>query len=121
MAEQLWVIRAGQSASYVDDFLAKKIVGVDFSELASDDLAAVGEQALKALGTSVREHGFAGQLSAFGFRVDVGDLVIVPRLPKTRDYLVGRITSPTGTWLTRPPSVTINAPWSGLGRSTGRT
>jgi len=94
MAEQLWVIRAGQGARYVADFLSGGIVGVDFREVASDDLAAVGEQALKARGGSAREHGFAGQLSAFGFRVDVGDIVVVPRLPKIRDYLVGRITSP---------------------------
>lgn len=94
MAEQLWVIRAGQSARYVDDFLAKRIVGVDFSDIASDDLVAVGEDALKARGTSQKEHVLAGQLSAFAFRVEVGDLVIVPRGSKIRDFLVGRVTSP---------------------------
>jgi hypothetical protein len=94
MAEQLWVIRAGSSASFAEDFLSGGIVGVDFSEIADDDLAVVGEEALKARGTSHREHVCAGQLSAFAFRVEVGDLVIVPRLPKVRDYLVGRVKGP---------------------------
>lgn len=94
MAEQLWVIRAGQGARYVDDFLAKRIVGVNFSEVASDDLAAVGDQALKARATNPSERTFTGQLSAFAFGVDVGDIVIVPRPPKVHDYLVGRVTSP---------------------------
>jgi hypothetical protein len=91
MAEQLWVIRAGQGARFVDDFLSGRIVGVDFSELASDDLAALGDRALKARATNPSERTFAGQLSAFAFGVDLGDLVIVPRLPKVRDYLVGRV------------------------------
>ena len=94
MAEQLWVIRAGPGACFVDDFLKGRVVGVDFSELASDDLAALGEQALKARATNPSERTGAGQLSAFAFGVDLGDLVIVPRLPKVRDYLVGRVTSP---------------------------
>jgi len=94
MAEQLWVIRAGQGARYVDDFLSGGIVGVDFSELASDDLTVLDNRALKARATDASERTFAGQLSAFAFGVDLGDLVIVPRLPKVRDYLVGRVTSP---------------------------
>src|ERR1035437_4761784 len=94
MAEQLWVIRAGPGACFVDDFLKRRIVGVDFSELAGDDLAALGDQALKARATNPSERTGAGQLSAFAFGVDLGDLVIVPRLPKVRDYLVGRVTSP---------------------------
>jgi len=94
MAEQLWVIRAGQGARYVDDFLSGGIVGVNFSEVATDDLVAVGEQALKARATNASERTFTGQLSAFAFGVDVGDIVLVPRLPKIRDHLVGRVTSP---------------------------
>ena len=94
MTEQLWVIRAGSGASFAEDFLSDGIVGVDFSEIADDDLALVGEEALKARGTSQREHVFAGQLSAFAFRIEVGDLVIVPGLPKIRDYLVGRVKGP---------------------------
>jgi hypothetical protein len=94
MAEQLWVIRAGSSASFAENFLSGGIVGVDFSEIAEDDLAVVGEDALKARGTNQREHVIAGQLSAFAFRVEVGDLVIVPRLPKVRDYLVGHVKGP---------------------------
>ena len=74
MTEQLWVIRAGSGACFAEDFLSGGIVGVDFSELASDDLAAVGEEALKVRGTSHREHVLAGQLSAFAFRVEVGGL-----------------------------------------------
>jgi hypothetical protein len=103
MAEQLWVIRAGQSARYVDDCLAKRIVGVDFSDVASDDLVAVGEQALRARATNPTERTLAGQLSAFAFGVAVGDIVIVPRLPKIHDYLVGRVTSPYMHVVNAPP------------------
>ena len=88
------MIRAGRGAPYADDFLSGGFVGVGFSELASDDLVAVGEQVLKARATNAKERVFAGQLSAFAFRVEVGDLVIVPRLPKIRDYLVGQVTGP---------------------------
>jgi hypothetical protein len=94
MAEQLWVIRAGQGARFVDDFLKGRIVGVDFSDVGIDDLAALGDEALKARATNPSERSSAGQLSAFAFGVDLGDLVIVPRLPKVHDYLVGRVTSP---------------------------
>ena len=103
MAEQLWVIRAGQGARYVDDFLSGRIVGVGFSELAGDDLEALGDQALKARGTNPTDRIFARQLSAFAFGVDVDDLVIVPRLPKIRDYLVGRITSSYRHVVDAPP------------------
>jgi hypothetical protein len=94
MSEQLWVVRAGRGARYVDGFLSGRIVGVDFHELASDDLAALGDQALRARATSPAERTFAGQLSAFAFGMEEGDLVIVPRLPKVRDYLVGRVAGP---------------------------
>ena len=103
MAEQLWVIRAGQGARYVADFLSGGIVGVNFAEVASDDLAAVGDQALKARATNPSERTFTGQLSAFAFGVDVGDIVIVPRLPKVHDYLVGRVTSPYMHVVNAPP------------------
>jgi hypothetical protein len=94
MAEQLWVIRAGSGARFADDFLSRGIVGVDFSDIGTDDLAALGDQALKARATNPKERASTGQLSAFAFRVEVGDLVIVPRLPKVHDYLVGRVASP---------------------------
>lgn len=94
MSEQLWVVRAGRGARYVDDFLSSSIVGVDFHELASDDLSALGEQALRARATNPAERTFAGQLSAFAFGMEEGDMVIVPRLPKVRDYLVGRVIGP---------------------------
>ena len=49
----------------MDNLLSARIVSVDFSELASDDLTALGDRALKARATDPSERRFAGQLSAF--------------------------------------------------------
>ncbi len=94
MTGQLWVIRAGEQARYISEFESGGYIAVGFRELATDDLVAVGPEALKARASGPTERNFAGQLANFAFNVEVDDLVVVPRLPKRRDYLVGRVTGP---------------------------
>jgi hypothetical protein len=94
MTGQLWVVRAGEQARYVSEFESGGYIAVGFRELATDDLVAAGPDAIKARATGPTQRNFAGQLTNFAFNVEVDDLVIVPRLPKRRDYLVGRVTGP---------------------------
>lgn len=94
MAGQLWVVRAGEQARYISEFESSAYIAVGFREVATDDLVAAGPEAIKARATSNAERNFAGQLINFAFNVEADDLVIVPRLPKRRDYLVGRLTGP---------------------------
>ena len=90
----MWVVRAGEQARYIDEFEAGGYVAVGFHELATDDLAAVGPDGLRARATSPTYRNFAGQLANLAFGIEVGDVVITPRLPKRRDYLVGRVCGP---------------------------
>ena len=95
MSEELWVVRAGKQAKYVSEFEANSYIAIGFHELASDDLSLTDEETVKGRVTSPAERTYAGQLVAFAYRMQVGDLVIVPRLPrKHRDYLVARISGP---------------------------
>ena len=48
MSEQLWVVRAGRGARYVAESEAGSYIAIGFDELASDDLSAIGEDALRA-------------------------------------------------------------------------
>jgi len=92
MSEQLWVVRAGERARYVAEFEAGSYVAINFDDFASDDLSATTEEALKGRVTSPAERSYASQLIAFGYRMQDGDLVIVPRLTSShRDYLVARL------------------------------
>lgn len=94
MAGQLWVVRAGEQARYVSEFESGGYIAVGFAGLATDDLVAAGPEAIKARAKDNALKNAAGQLINFAFNVEVDDLVIVPRLPKRRDYLVGRVTGP---------------------------
>lgn len=93
MGDQLWVVRAGEQARYVDEFESGGYIAVGFREVARDDLSTVRADGLRSRATNPTLRTLAGQLSKFAFDVDVDDLVIVPRLPKRRDYLVGRVVS----------------------------
>ncbi|MGY1763106.1 hypothetical protein ACI79G_19070 [Geodermatophilus sp. SYSU D00779] len=94
MTGQVWVVRAGEQARYVEEFEHGRYIAIGFRELAEDDLADVGPEALRARASNPTQHNFASQLINFAFRIEIGDLVVVPRLPKRRDYLVGRVTGP---------------------------
>ncbi len=95
MSDQLWVVRAGREARFVDEFIANSYVSISFHEFAADDLSLTTEAALKDRVKSPAERSYAGQLIAFTFRMQVGDLIIVPRLTgSNRDYLVARVMGP---------------------------
>ena len=80
-------------------------IAIGFHEFASDDLSLTDEEAVKARVASPAERTYAGQLVAFAYRMQVGDLVTVPRLTrKHRDYLVARITGPYRYVATPPAS-----------------
>ncbi len=97
--------QGGQGCRYVDEFLTGQYIGIGFAELATDDLSQVGEDELKQRIDSPAMRNYAGQVSAFVYRMDVGDLVVVPRLTsKTRDYLVGEITGSYKHVAQAPPS-----------------
>lgn len=116
MSGELWVVRAGPQAMYVDEFEAGSYIAVGFDNVGADDLARTDESAVKARATSPAERNAAGQLTAFAYRLHIDDLVIVPRLTAThRDYLVGRITGPYRYASVRPPSGHHQRPVSWLG------
>lgn len=95
MGAQLWVVRAGKGARFVDEFLAQGYVAVNFDALAPDDLSAVDEATLRARAADPRMRIFANQLGNFAFHIDVGDVVVVPRMTsRHRDYLVAEVTGP---------------------------
>ncbi len=95
MSDDLWVVRAGEKAKYVEEFVRNSYIAVGFSELAKDDLGLTDAQALKARVSSPADRSYAGQLVTFAYKMQVGDLVIVPRLTsKRRDYLVARLVGP---------------------------
>ncbi|MDP9443322.1 MAG: hypothetical protein M3P83_02800, partial [Actinomycetota bacterium] len=52
---------------------------VGFEELSTDDLGATNEAALRARATDPRLRVFANQVGNFGYHIDVGHVVIVPR------------------------------------------
>jgi hypothetical protein len=95
VSDELWVVRAGEKARYVDEFVRGSYVAINFVGLAADDLSATDENAIKARVTSPAERSYANQLIAFAYRMQIGDIAIVPRLTSNnRDYLVGRIVGP---------------------------
>jgi hypothetical protein len=93
MSAQLWVVRAGQAAAFVDEWRRDGVVAVNFDTFEAEDLSVVGDDGLLQKVTSPAERTYASQLISFAFKVDVGDLVVVPQLPKRRTYLVGEVTS----------------------------
>lgn len=93
MSSQLWVVRAGREAAHVDEWRRDGVVAINFVGFEAGDLTAVGEAGLLGKVTGPAERTYASQLISFAFKVEVGDLVVVPQLPKRRTYLVGEITS----------------------------
>jgi hypothetical protein len=91
VADEIWVVRAGEKARYADDFRNGSFVAVGFEEFFAGDLTKVSEQALRAQAANPAERTYASQLSALAYRIDNNDYVIVPLLPRQRSYLVGRV------------------------------
>lgn len=115
MADQLWVVRAGAEARYEADFLGGSFLAVGFREFYPDDLAQVSEEALRARAGTPAERTYASQLSAFAYRIEVDDYVIVPLLPRQRKYRVGRVTGPYQHVAPPPASGPHRRPVSWLG------
>lgn len=94
VAEQpgvLWVVRAGEGARFAGEFLAGSHIAVGFRAAAAENLATLDEGTVRQRGVDGATRAAASQLAAFGYRMQPGDLVITPRLPGSRDYLVGRV------------------------------
>jgi predicted Mrr-cat superfamily restriction endonuclease len=89
MAEQLWVVRAGEQARYAEDFRSGEFIAVGFRDFFPDDLDGTSETDLRRRATNPAERTFASQLSTFAYHLDIGDYLIVPLLPRQRSYLVG--------------------------------
>ncbi len=104
MTSQLWVVRAGTKARYVEDFRCGSFVAVSFNDFFSDDLAHVSEEILRARASNNSERTSASQLSSFAYRIQIGDYVIVPLLPRQSSYLVGEVTGPYHHIAPSPPS-----------------
>jgi hypothetical protein len=94
MTAQLWVVRAGKGARYIDEFVTNSYIAVGFTEFAPDDMSLTDEAALRARATDPRMRIFANQVGNFAFHISIGDWVIVPRMTsRHRDYLVAEVTS----------------------------
>lgn len=91
VAESVWVVRAGERARFVAEFAGEGYVAVGFREVASEDLRGLDEAVVRQRAADPRQRNAAAQLVAFAYRMDVDDLVVTPRLPMVRDYLVGRL------------------------------
>jgi hypothetical protein len=115
VADQLWVVRAGERARFIDDFQQGGFVAVGFEEFHAADLNRDTEHVLRAKATTPAERIFASQLSAFAYKIQVDDVIIVPQLPKKRAYLVGRVTGPYNHVTASSPSGPHRRPvrWEG--------
>lgn len=95
MSDELWVVRAGVAAKYVDEFLDGSFIALSFIDFAPDDLSQSDEAALRSRVASPADQTNAGQIISFAYRMQVGDIVVVPRLtPRHKDFLVARVVSP---------------------------
>ncbi|MCZ2857435.1 hypothetical protein [Blastococcus sp. VKM Ac-2987] len=95
MSDELWVVRAGEKARFVDEFIAESFVAISFVDFAPEDLSRTDEAAVRARIASPADQTYANQVISFAYRMQVGDLVVVPRVVgRHKDYLVARIVGP---------------------------
>ena len=95
MSEELWVVRAGKGAKYVDDVIATSYIAIGYDDVTTDNLMTLDPDQIRAIGSSKSLRTQANQLVAFAYTMQLNDLVIVPRLVKGhRDYLVARVIGP---------------------------
>src|SRR6266567_1108574 len=92
MTGQIWIVRAGREARYAADFLHGSFIAVGFENFYPGTLAHIPEESLRARASNLTERSAAIQLSFFAYRIQVGDYVIVPLLPRQRAYRVGEVT-----------------------------
>jgi len=115
MSAQLWVVRAGREAAFVDEWRADAVVAVNFVDFEGGELTAVGEPGLLAKVNGPAQRTYASQLISFAFKIEVGDLVAVPQLPKRRTYLVGEVVGGYTHMSPYPPSGPHRRPVRWLG------
>ena len=115
MSAQLWVVRAGHEAAFVDEWRADAVVAVNFVDFEAGQLTAVGEPGLLAKVKGPAQRTYASQLISFTFKIEVGDLVVVPQLPKRRTYLVGEVVGRYTHMSPYPPSGPHRRPVRWLG------
>ena len=95
MSGELWVVRAGVGAQYAAEFEQNSYIAINFAVLASDDLGALDEAAVRGRAHTPQQRAYASMLVAFAYRMQPGDLVIVSRVTTShRDYLVGEVAGP---------------------------
>jgi len=96
--KQLWMVRAGQSAYLIDEFLEKNVVAIGWNELGdlskTTDLEAIKEKLKNSYSNAKpsRLNNHAGQVYRFRVEFNKGDHVITYN-PTTRTYHLGEITS----------------------------
>jgi restriction system protein len=99
MTSRMWVVRAGDEARFYDDFKKNRIVAIGWGELG--DLSEVKNPAeMKQMIEKAYGHkklGYrnivASQIARFVLEFKEGDYVLTYD-PKTRNYLIGKISSP---------------------------
>ena len=89
----MWVVRAGREARFADEFLGGSYIAVDFDDITVEDVSRMDRYDLHASADTPALRASVSQLVAFADQMRPGDIVIVPRLPRRRDYLIGRVTS----------------------------
>ena len=90
------MVRAGQGASLIDEFLNRNIVAIDFG---MDDLTDKSEEDIRQLIEDMHPDSdkksigiIASQVSRFRHKIKVGDYVLTSDTPNKK-YLLGRIVS----------------------------
>lgn len=96
--QTMWMVRAGEGAYLIEEFLKKKIVAIGWDKVG--DLSKIGDvETIKEKLRAVYPHlkigqinNFAGQLFRFRFEFSKGQSVITYN-PNERAYWIGEITS----------------------------
>lgn len=97
-SKQLWMVRAGESAFLIDEFLKNELAAIGWNELGdlykTKDLKSIKEKLKVSYpnGKPSRINNHAGQIYRFRFEFKKGDHVITYN-PTTRTYHLGEITS----------------------------
>ena len=115
----MWVVRAGEEARFYDDFKGNRIVAIGWNELG--DLSGIKNQGeIKQMiekAYSNKKLGWiniiTSQIARFVLEFKEGDYVLTYD-PKTRNYLIGKISSPYRYDPTRKESRHVRtATWEG--------
>lgn len=94
--KNIWMVRAGQGAFLIDEFVNRKIVAIDFG---MGDLTDKSEEDIRQLIEDMHPESdkksigiIASQVIRFRYKIKVGDYVLTSDTPN-KNYLLGRIVS----------------------------